>query len=110
MKRRGQKHTEESLLTVLICRMGIVIISPLSTSGVIVRIRGDEAFVESGEKVGAWYFSAQSCSSGYVFVGRDTSNSPSAEMLYPGDVWRTAVRMPPPLIEWAQAFASHCLL
>lgn len=63
--------------------MGIAIISLLSTSRVIVKVRGDEAFVESGENVGAWYFSVQSCSSGYVFVGRDTSNSPSAEMLYP---------------------------
>lgn len=66
--------------------MGIVVISPLSTSWVIAKVRGDKAFVESGENVGAWYFSIQSCSSGYVFVGRDTFNGPSAEMLYPGDV------------------------
>lgn len=103
MKQRGQKHTEVSLLTVLICKMGIVIILPLPTSWVIVKVRGDEAFVESGESVGAWYFSVQSCSFGYVFVERDTSNGPSAEMLYPGDVWRTAARMPHHLLNGLRA-------
>lgn len=44
---------------------------PLSTSGVIVKVKGDAAFVESGENVGAGYSSVQSCTSGCVFVGRE---------------------------------------
>lgn len=66
--------------------MGMVIILPLSTSWVIAKVRRDETFVESGEIVGAGYFSVQSCSSGCVFVGREPSDSSSAEMLFPGDV------------------------
>lgn len=34
-----------------------------------------------------------------VFLGRGPFDSPSAEMLYPGDVWRIALRLPPPFIE-----------
>lgn len=64
-------HREKSLhLTVLICKMGIVIISSFSISWVIVKVTGNEAFVESGENVGASYFSVQSCSSGCVFGER----------------------------------------
>lgn len=53
--------------------MGIVIILPLSTSGVIMKGKGDEALVEAGVNVGASYFSVQSRSSGCVFVGEGTS-------------------------------------
>lgn len=78
-----------------------------------MKVRGDEAFVESGENVAVGCFSVQSCSSGCV-RGQGTSDSASAEMLYAGDVWRTALRMPPPFTEWlpcarhgAQSFTSH---
>ena len=49
--------------------MGIVIILSLSTSLVTGKVKGEEAFVESGEKAG--YFSVQSCSSRCMFVGRE---------------------------------------
>lgn len=69
MKGHTQAHTEESLhLTVLICKMGIAVILPLSTAWVIAKFKGDEIFVALGENAG--YFSVQSCNSGFMFVGR----------------------------------------
>lgn len=65
----GTQREKSLYLTVPIYKMGVVITLPLSTSWVIVKVKGDEAFVELGENVGAGYFSVQSCSSGCVFVG-----------------------------------------
>lgn len=68
LNRLGDKmtHREESLhLTVLVCKIRIVIILPFSMSWVIVKVK-NEAFVGSGESMVVGYFSAQSCSSGCI--------------------------------------------
>lgn len=47
-----------------------------------MKVKGDEIFVTSSENAG--YFSVQSCNSGCLW-GKGTSDSPSAEGLYPRD-------------------------
>lgn len=44
-------------------------------------------------------FQSKAAALGVCLWEEGTSSGPPAEMRYPGDVWRTALRMPPPFVE-----------